>query len=75
MHKDPEPRHVNLAAKTLFSACLLTYLIPLKMPYQHEPAHCGMVFVSRVAGLPDKLSAVFTYNSDTTRKKKEYIRV
>jgi len=60
MHKNPEPRQVNLETKILFSACLLTNIIPLKMPYQHEPAHWGMVFVSRVAGLPDKPSTVFT---------------
>jgi hypothetical protein len=28
--------------------------------YQHEPAHCGMVLVSLVAGLPVKRSVVLT---------------
>lgn len=34
-----------------------------KTYYQQEPAHCGIVLVSRLAGFPDKGSLVLTCNN------------
>jgi hypothetical protein len=35
--------------------------------YQQEPAHCGIVFVSRRAGFPDSGSVVFNCQPSATK--------